>query len=61
MSIDATPFDRALLESDERRALRSAVGALGRRYGRTYFTETVRPAGSRTSCGRRRAGSATSG
>ncbi|BBB01214.1 putative acyl-CoA dehydrogenase [Actinacidiphila reveromycinica] len=42
MSTDATPFDHALLESDERRALRAAVGALGRRYGRDYFTRTVR-------------------
>ncbi|WP_435137239.1 acyl-CoA dehydrogenase family protein [Actinacidiphila sp. bgisy144] len=39
---EATTFDRALLESEERRALRTAVGALGRRYGRTYFTDTVR-------------------
>ncbi|SEG16672.1 hypothetical protein SAMN05216223_103475 [Actinacidiphila yanglinensis] len=42
MSTDSGTFDRALLESDERRALRAAVGALGHRYGRSYFTATVR-------------------
>jgi alkylation response protein AidB-like acyl-CoA dehydrogenase len=35
-------FDNALLESEERRALRSAVAALGKRYGREYFTTAVR-------------------
>lgn len=40
-------FDSALLESDERRALRAAVGDLGRRYGREYFTAAVR-AGKQT-------------
>lgn len=35
-------FDSALLESDERRALREAVGDLARRYGRAYFTSAVR-------------------
>ncbi len=35
-------FDNALLESEERRALRSAVAALGKRYGRDYFTAAVR-------------------
>lgn len=31
----------ALLETDEHRALRAAVGALGRRYGRAYFADAV--------------------
>jgi alkylation response protein AidB-like acyl-CoA dehydrogenase len=35
-------FDNALLESEERRALRTAVAALGERYGREYFTTAVR-------------------
>ncbi len=35
-------FDHALLESGERRTLREAVAALGRRYGREYFTAAVR-------------------
>ncbi|MEU1630100.1 acyl-CoA dehydrogenase [Streptomyces sp. NPDC020096] len=35
-------LDNALLENEERRALRSAVAALGRRYGREYFTAAVR-------------------
>ncbi|MDF3292483.1 acyl-CoA dehydrogenase family protein [Streptomyces silvisoli] len=35
-------LDNALLDSEERRALRSAVTALGRRYGREYFTSVVR-------------------
>lgn len=42
MSTVSGTFDNALLESDERRALRQAVGDLGRRYGRAYFTATVR-------------------
>jgi hypothetical protein len=42
MSSDSGTFDNALLESDERRALRTAVAALGRRYGREYFTAIVR-------------------
>ena len=42
MSTVQGTFDHALLESDERRALRAAVGDLGRRYGREYFTATVR-------------------
>lgn len=35
-------FDNALLESEERRALRAAVAALGRRFGREYFATVVR-------------------
>jgi alkylation response protein AidB-like acyl-CoA dehydrogenase len=35
-------FDSTLLESEERRALRDAVGSLARRYGRAYFTAAVR-------------------
>jgi alkylation response protein AidB-like acyl-CoA dehydrogenase len=35
-------FDNALLESGERRALRSAVAALGRRFGHDYFAAAVR-------------------
>ncbi|MEE4546018.1 acyl-CoA dehydrogenase family protein [Streptomyces sp. V4-01] len=42
MSTVHSTFDSALLETQERRALRSAVGDLARRYGRGYFTETVR-------------------
>jgi alkylation response protein AidB-like acyl-CoA dehydrogenase len=42
MSTVQGTFDHAMLESDERRALRTAVGDLGRRYGRDYFTATVR-------------------
>jgi alkylation response protein AidB-like acyl-CoA dehydrogenase len=42
MSTVRSTFDSALLESDERRALRTAVGDLGRRYGRAYFTAAVR-------------------
>lgn len=34
--------DNALLESEERRALRTAVASLGRRFGREYFTTAVR-------------------
>ncbi|RLL67406.1 acyl-CoA dehydrogenase family protein [Streptomyces sp. Z26] len=34
-----------LLETDEQRALRAAVAALGKRYGRTYFTDVVREGG----------------
>ncbi|WP_101258208.1 acyl-CoA dehydrogenase family protein [Streptomyces barkulensis] len=37
----------ALLETDEQRALRAAVSALGERYGRAYF-ERVRRAGGQT-------------
>ncbi|MFH0245655.1 acyl-CoA dehydrogenase family protein [Streptomyces sp. HK10] len=37
----------ALLETDEQRALRAAVTALGKRYGREYF-ERVRRAGGQT-------------
>jgi alkylation response protein AidB-like acyl-CoA dehydrogenase len=47
MTTVRSTFDSALLESDERRALRKAVGDLGRRYGRDYFTATVR-AGKQT-------------
>ncbi len=47
MSTASGTFDHALLESEERRALRKAVGDLGRRYGREYFTSTVR-AGKQT-------------
>lgn len=35
-------FDNALLESEERCSLRAAVAALGRRFGRAYFTAAVR-------------------
>ncbi|WP_329138016.1 acyl-CoA dehydrogenase family protein [Streptomyces sp. NBC_01476] len=42
MSTAQGTFDSALLESEERRALRGAVAGLGRRYGRDYFTATVR-------------------
>ncbi|MBD0739786.1 acyl-CoA dehydrogenase family protein [Streptomyces sp. CBMA29] len=42
MSTVQGTFDSALLESDERRALRKAVGDLARRYGREYFSATVR-------------------
>ncbi|MCQ4043911.1 acyl-CoA dehydrogenase family protein [Streptantibioticus rubrisoli] len=35
-------LDNALLDSEERRALRASVAALGRRYGREYFTAAVR-------------------
>lgn len=31
-----------MLETDEQRALRAAVAALGKRYGRAYFTDAVR-------------------
>jgi alkylation response protein AidB-like acyl-CoA dehydrogenase len=37
-----TTFDHVLAESQERRALRAAVAALGRRYGRSYFTAAVK-------------------
>ncbi|TJZ97102.1 acyl-CoA dehydrogenase family protein [Actinacidiphila oryziradicis] len=42
MSTVKDTFDSRLLESEERRALRGAVGDLGRRYGRDYFMATVR-------------------
>ncbi|CAG7653135.1 acyl-CoA dehydrogenase family protein [Actinacidiphila bryophytorum] len=42
MTTTGSTFDSALLETEERRALRKAVGALGRRYGRDYFTAAVR-------------------
>ncbi|MEV6006537.1 acyl-CoA dehydrogenase family protein [Streptomyces sp. NPDC051976] len=42
MSTAHSTFDSALLESEERRALRKAVGDLARRYGRDYFAATVR-------------------
>ncbi|MEU6853272.1 acyl-CoA dehydrogenase family protein [Actinacidiphila alni] len=42
MSTAQGTFDSALLESEERRALRKAVGDLGRRYGRDYFAAAVR-------------------
>ncbi|HEY3479856.1 MAG TPA: acyl-CoA dehydrogenase family protein, partial [Streptomyces sp.] len=42
MSTAPGTFDSALLESEERRALRKAVGDLARRYGREYFAATVR-------------------
>jgi alkylation response protein AidB-like acyl-CoA dehydrogenase len=42
MSTVQGTFDSALLENDERRALRKAVGDLARRYGREYFAATVR-------------------
>lgn len=35
------PAPAALLETDEHRALRAAVGTLARRYGRGYFTDVV--------------------
>ncbi|MFJ5220046.1 acyl-CoA dehydrogenase family protein [Streptomyces sp. NPDC088354] len=35
-------FDNALVESEERRALRKAVSDLGRRYGRGYFAAAAR-------------------
>ncbi len=35
-------FDSALVESEEHRALRRAVGDLGRRFGRAYFTAAVK-------------------
>ncbi|PWI41562.1 acyl-CoA dehydrogenase family protein [Streptomyces sp. ICBB 8177] len=35
-------FDNALVESAERRELRASVAALGRRFGREYFTTAVR-------------------
>ena len=47
MSTVQGTFDSALLESDERCALRGAVGDLARRYGRDYFTAAVR-AGKQT-------------
>jgi alkylation response protein AidB-like acyl-CoA dehydrogenase len=47
MSTARGTFDSALLENDERRALRKAVGDLARRYGRAYFTAAVR-AGEQT-------------
>ncbi|WP_333770916.1 acyl-CoA dehydrogenase family protein [Streptomyces sp. IBSBF 2435] len=47
MSTVRSTFDSALLETEERRALRKAVGALGRRYGRGYFTAAVK-AGKQT-------------
>ena len=42
MTTVRSTFDTTLLESDERRALREAVGSLGRRYGRDYFAAAVR-------------------
>ncbi|MBY8877850.1 acyl-CoA dehydrogenase family protein [Actinacidiphila acidipaludis] len=42
MTTVRSTFDTTLLESEERRALREAVGTLGRRYGRAYFTAAVR-------------------
>jgi alkylation response protein AidB-like acyl-CoA dehydrogenase len=42
VSTAQSTFDSALLESDERRALRAAVRELGRRYGRDYFMAAVR-------------------
>jgi alkylation response protein AidB-like acyl-CoA dehydrogenase len=47
MSTVRGTFDSALLENEERRALRGAVADLARRYGRDYFTATVR-AGKQT-------------
>jgi alkylation response protein AidB-like acyl-CoA dehydrogenase len=47
MSTVQGTFDSALLENDERRALRGAVGDLARRYGRDYFSAAVR-AGKQT-------------
>ncbi|GGO46084.1 acyl-CoA dehydrogenase [Streptomyces daqingensis] len=37
-----TSVNAALLESEEQRDLRAAVAALGKRYGREYFTDVVR-------------------
>ncbi len=37
-----TSVNTALLESEEQRDLRAAVAALGKRYGREYFTDVVR-------------------
>ncbi|MFI1094282.1 acyl-CoA dehydrogenase family protein [Streptomyces sp. NPDC020917] len=42
MTTVRSTFDSTLLESEERRALREAVGSLARRYGREYFAATVR-------------------
>lgn len=42
MSTVRSTFDSALLEGEERRALRAAVAALGRRYGRAYFAAAAR-------------------
>ncbi|SEN96149.1 acyl-CoA dehydrogenase family protein [Actinacidiphila rubida] len=42
MTTVRSTFDSAMLESEERRALREAVRSLGSRYGRDYFTATVR-------------------
>ncbi|MET7640424.1 acyl-CoA dehydrogenase family protein [Streptomyces sp. NPDC005438] len=40
--MSTTSTSHALLESEEQRALREAVGALGRRFGREYFQDVVR-------------------
>jgi hypothetical protein len=48
-------------ETDEQRALRAAVADLGARYGYAYFMQQARGGGRLTSCGRRRAGSASWG
>lgn len=48
----------AVTETDEHKALRSAVAALGRRYGREYLAKVVAEGDIRTSCGRRRGSSA---
>jgi alkylation response protein AidB-like acyl-CoA dehydrogenase len=38
-------FDSTFTESEERRALRASVAALGRRYGREYFVRNAREGG----------------
>lgn len=48
-----------VLESEEHQALRSAVAALGSRFGRDYMTRVVREGATPRSCGRRPRSSGT--
>ncbi len=50
----------AVIESEEHKALRSAVAALGKRYGRDYRTRTVAEGKPPPNSGPRRESSATS-
>ena len=47
-------------ETEEHKALRAAVAALGNRYGRDYITKVIADGPTPTNSGRRRPSSATS-
>lgn len=50
-----------VLETEEQQALRAAVAALGKRYGRDYMTSVVRDGAHPASCGPKPPSSATWG